>query len=156
MRSIRNVRESTVLMLTLRKKMSAWALDPTFMQHNKDFDRWLRALPGHLQIAYPSDGSAPWIPSHFVANLHSYHYLSVIMHHRPQLQFLSASLNGSWKREMLTCYSAASRLCRLQEAVLDSFGMAGLLCMQRGINFTIYTVLTCTMLHLVCGRELLA
>jgi hypothetical protein len=37
----------------------------------------------------------------------------------------------------------------LQEGLLQSFGMTGLLCMQRGINFTIYCVLTCTVLHLV-------
>ncbi|RAL60471.1 hypothetical protein DID88_000246 [Monilinia fructigena] len=49
-----------------------------------------------------------------------------------------------------TWFTRVSKLlCRLQEAVLHSFGLTGLLCMQRGINFTIYCVLTCTVLHLV-------
>lgn len=58
-------------------------------------------------------------------------------------------MDGGWKHHMMICYSSAKLLCRLQEVVLQSFGMTGLLCMQRGINFTIYGVLTCTVLHLV-------
>jgi hypothetical protein len=50
---------------------------------------------------------------------------------------------------MLVCYNAAKMLCRLQEAVVGSFGLLGLQCMQRGINFTIYAVLACIVLHLV-------
>ncbi|KAF5863396.1 hypothetical protein ETB97_010154 [Aspergillus alliaceus] len=38
---------------------------------------------------------------------------------------------------------------KLQEAILERFGLAGLLSMQRGINFAIYCIMTCTMLHLV-------
>ena len=45
--------------------------------------------------------------------------------------------------------ATAKILCRLQEAILGAFGLTGLLCMQRGINFTIYAILTCTMIHLV-------
>ena len=50
---------------------------------------------------------------------------------------------------MMTCYSAAKTMCKLQEAILKTYGMPGLLCMLRGMSFTIYAVLTCTMLHLV-------
>lgn len=50
---------------------------------------------------------------------------------------------------MEVCYDSAKKMCRLQEAVFHAFGLSGLLCMQRGINFVIYSVLTCTMIHLV-------
>lgn len=50
---------------------------------------------------------------------------------------------------MTICYQSAKVLCRLQEALLAQFDMTGLLCMQRGINFTIYAILTCIMLHLI-------
>jgi hypothetical protein len=50
---------------------------------------------------------------------------------------------------MVVSYNAAKMLCRLQEAVVGSFGLNGLQCMQRGINFTIYAVLGCIVLHLV-------
>ncbi|KAF2498297.1 hypothetical protein BU16DRAFT_548115 [Lophium mytilinum] len=149
LRIVKNVQFTTVAHGRLRKKRKDWALDPEFVQHNQNFPIWLRELPHDLQIAYPPDGSAPWIPSHFVANLHCYHLLSVIMHHRPQLHILSDSFDGSWKQHMIICYSAAKDMCKLQEAILKNYGLPGLLCMQRGISFTIYSVLTCTMLHLV-------
>ncbi len=50
---------------------------------------------------------------------------------------------------MMVSYNAAKMLCRLQEAVLQTYGLLGLQCMQRGINFTIYAVLACIVLHLV-------
>jgi hypothetical protein len=112
---------------------------------------WMNDLPADLQITFPPDESPPWVPSHFIGNLHSYYYLSIIMLHRPQLTFMEpTNMDGGWKHHMMICYSSAKLLCRLQEVVLQSFGMTGLLCMQRGINFTIYGVLTCTVLHLVC------
>ncbi|OCK81236.1 hypothetical protein K432DRAFT_295954 [Lepidopterella palustris CBS 459.81] len=149
LRIVKNIQQTTLMHGKLRKKKKDWALDPEFVQHNQDFPFWLRDLPQDLQIVYPADGSAPWIPSHFVANLHCYHYLAVIMHHRPQLHHLSESFDGIWKRHMIVCYAAAKNMCKLQEAILKSYGLPGLLCMQRGISFTIYSVLTCTMLHLV-------
>lgn len=135
----------------LRKKAEDWALDPAFVGHNNSYPQWLRELPEDMKISYPQDGSAPWIPSHYVANMHSYHHLGTIMHLRPQLHAISGSYDGTWKQHMVTCYSAAKNLCKLQEAVLNTYGLPGLLCMQRGISFTIYAVLTCTMLHLVSG-----
>ena len=148
LRIIKNVQQTTLIYGKLRDKKD-WALKPEFTQHNHDFPNWLRELPQDLQVVYPADDSAPWIPSHFVGNLHCYHYLSIIMHYRPQLHVLSDSFDGVWKQRMLICYSAAKNMCKLQEAILKNYGLPGLLCMQRGISFTIYSVLTCTMLHLV-------
>lgn len=147
-RIVKNIQQ-TVMLGKLRKKRNDWALDPEFVNHNADWPLWLRELPEDMQIVYPSDGSAPWIPSHYIANLHCYHYLGTIMHLRPQLHTLSDSYDGLWKQHMISCYEAAKNMCKLQEAILKTYGLPGLLCMQRGISFTIYSVLTCTMLHLV-------
>lgn len=134
------------------KKKKDWGIDPELQQHNPSFDELLQELPQDLQIVFPLDGSPPWLPYHFLGNLHSYYFLSIIMSHRPILTFTQPSdPSGVWKKNMLICYSAAKNLCRLQEGLLQSFGLTGLLCMQRGINFTIYCVLTCTILHLVCN-----
>ncbi|KAL6168458.1 hypothetical protein ACJQWK_06099 [Exserohilum turcicum] len=149
LRIVKNVSHSAMMYGKLRKKTSDWALDPAFVAHNTDFSLWLRDLPEDMQIVYPQDGSAPWIPSHQIANMHSYHCLAIIMHFRPQLHAVSDSYDAIWKQHMLTCYSAAKNLCKLQEAILKTYGMPGLLCMMRGISFHIYAVLTCTMLHLV-------
>lgn len=138
------------------KKKKDWGLDPDFVQLNPSFETWMSDLPADLQITFPPDGSPPWLPSHFIGNLHSYYYLSIIMLHRPQLTFLeSSSPDGAWKHHMVICYSSAKLLCRLQEAIIQLSGITGLLSMQRGINFTIYCVLTCTVLHLVriCFRS---
>lgn len=148
-RVAKNVYLSALMYGKLRKKTTDWALDPAFVGHNTDFSLWPRELPDDMRIVYPQDGSAPWIPSHYLANMHSYHFLSIVMHFRPQLHAVSDSFDGIWKQHMLTCYSAAKNLCKLQEAILRTYGMPGILCMVRGISFHVYAVLTCTMLHLV-------
>ncbi|KKK23780.1 C6 finger domain protein [Aspergillus ochraceoroseus] len=112
------------------KRQRDWGSNPKFVEKNPLFTDWLQNLPPDLQVNYPVDGSPPWILSHFVGNMHSHS-------------------GGGWKMHMALCYSSAKYLCRLQEAILDRFGLSGLLFMQRGINFTIYCILTCTMLHLV-------
>lgn len=157
-RIIRNIQQTTLMHVKLKKKSNDWAVDPSFVAHNKDYPAWLRELPDDMQIIYPQDGSAPWIPSHFVANMHTYHHLGVIMHLRPQLHAVSDSYDGIWKQQMVSVYTAAKNMCKLQEAVLKTYGLPGLLCMQRGISFTVYAVLTCTMLHLVSetGHQLAA
>lgn len=143
------VRKMNTAYYRIRKKKD-WGLDPELVKLNPSFDIWIGDLPADLQIAFPADGSPPWLPSHFIGNLHSYYYLSIIMLHRPQLMSLESSgVDEQWKNHMMLCYSSAKLLCRIQEAILQQFGMTGLLCMQRGINFTIYCVLTCTVLHLV-------
>ncbi|KXX75571.1 Nitrogen assimilation transcription factor nit-4 [Madurella mycetomatis] len=132
------------------KKSKEWGIDPEFVQLSPALDGWLTELPADLSVSYPPDGSPPWLPSAFIGNLHSYYYLSIILFNRPQLAFLSPSApGGQWKHHMLLSYNAAKLLCRLQEAVMSSFGLNGLQCMQRGINFTIYAVLGCIVLHLV-------
>lgn len=132
------------------KKQQNWGADPQFTQLNPTVMQWLKDLPQDLQVTFPDDETPPWLPSHFVANMHSYHHLIVIMLHRPQLMSSSSfTIDGSWKKHMALSYASAKAMCRLQESILQSFGLPGLLCMMRGINFVIYAVLTCTMIHLV-------
>ncbi|XHG02789.1 hypothetical protein AWENTII_006119 [Aspergillus wentii] len=132
------------------KKQKDWGADPRFVEKNPLFTDWLQSLPSDLQVNYPADGSPPWIPSHFVGNMHSHCHLGIILLHRPQLlASKSFAAGGGWKIHMALCYSSARSLCRLQEAILNRFGLSGLLFMQRGINFAIYCILTCTMLHLI-------
>ncbi|KAJ5092223.1 hypothetical protein NUU61_007093 [Penicillium alfredii] len=132
------------------KKQKDWGADARFVQTNPLFAEWLRSLPPDLQVVYPADGSPPWLPSHFVGNMHSHCHLAIILLHRPQLlASRSFAAGGEWKVHMSLSYASAKNLCRLQEAILHRFGLSGLLYMQRGINFAIYCILTCTMLHLV-------
>jgi hypothetical protein len=131
------------------KRQKDWGSNPKFVEKNPLFTDWLQNLPPDLQVNYPPDGSPPWIPSHFVGNMHSHCHLGIVLCHRPQLLASKFTVGGGWKMHMALCYSSAKSLCRLQEAILARFGLPGLLFMQRGINFTIYCILTCTMLHLV-------
>ncbi|KAK0630161.1 hypothetical protein B0T17DRAFT_489636 [Bombardia bombarda] len=132
------------------KKNKEWGIDPEFVQIKPDLDAWFSDLPSDLSVDYPADGSPPWLSSSFVGNLHSYYYLSIILFNRPQLAFMSpGGVGGQWKHHMLVSYEAAKNLCRLQESVVNNFGLLGLQCMQRGINFTIYAILGCIVLHLV-------
>jgi hypothetical protein len=132
------------------KKQKDWGADPRFVQKNPLFDDWLHNLPTDLQVNYPSDGAPPWIPSHFVGNMHCHCHLAIILLHRPQLVASQSFTAGSdWKIHFSMCYTSAKSICRLQEAILERFGLSGLLYMQRGINFAIYCILTCTMLHLI-------
>lgn len=132
------------------KKQKDWATQPRFTQNNPVFSDWYRSLPQDLQVAYPEDGSPPWLPSHFVGNMHTHYHLAIIMVHRPQLLASKfGAADGGWRKHMQLCYSSAKCLCRLQEAIISRFTLQGLRFMQRGINFTVYAILTCTMLHLV-------
>jgi hypothetical protein len=131
------------------KKQPDWVASPQLAQNNPVFTSFLQTLPRDLQVDYPDDGASPWLPSHFVGNMHSHCHLGIIMLHRPQLLASQFGASGEWKTHMSLCYSSAKSLCRLQEAILERFGLAGLLCMQRGVSFSIYAILTCTMLHLV-------
>ncbi len=132
------------------KKNKDWGLDSENTKLNPLFHSWLTDLPPDMTVNFRPDGAPPWLPSPYIGNVHSYYYLSVIMLHRPQLQLLDpTNPDGQWKHHMMICYSSAKLLCRLEEAILQSFGLTGLRCMQRGVNFTIYAVLTCIVLHLV-------
>lgn len=132
------------------KKQKDWGADPQFTNLNPTVSQWLNDLPTDLQVTFPDDETPPWLPSHFVGNMHTYHHLIVIMLHRPQLMSSSSfAADGSWKKHMALSYASAKAMCRLQESIFQSFGLSGLLCMMRGINFVLYAVLTCTMIHLV-------
>lgn len=136
------------------KRQKDWGADPRFMENNYLISNWLQSLPPDLMVDYPDDGSPPWIPSHFVANMHSHCHLVNMLLHRPQLlASKSFDAEGSWKVHFSLCYSSAKSLCKLQEAILANYGLSGLLYMQRGINFAIYCILTCTMLHLVSDDD---
>lgn len=148
-RNVRNIRTIADTYHELRKTKD-WGGHPKFVANNQTFDRWPDALPQELQLTLPADGSPPWIPSHFIGNMHSHYQLGRIMLQRPQLMASkSFAADSAWKQHMTSCYTSAKALCRLQEAIFAQFGLHGLLCMQRGINFTIYAILTCIMLHLV-------
>ena len=166
-RTIRNVRILSDTYVRIRKQKD-WGSDPRFANLNPSFSKWIEDLPSDMQIHYPPDGSPPWLQSHFVANMHCYYHLSIILLHRPQLMNSSSfAAGGSWKQHMAICYDSAKRLCRIQEALYQTYDLEGLISMQRGmcylcqrmhtlltsflgINFAIYCVLTCTMIHLVC------
>ncbi|KAK2741041.1 hypothetical protein FQN57_005778 [Myotisia sp. PD_48] len=144
-----NIRRITEVYHKL-KKQKDWGSNPHFVQNNPLFNNWLTGLPSDLQVSYPSDGSPPWIPSHFVGNMHSHFELAIIIMHRPQFTAArSFTAGGEWKIHFSLCYSSAKNLCRLQEAILASYGVSGLLSMLRGINFTLYGILTSAMIHLV-------
>jgi len=132
------------------KKKKDWGLDPELVQLNPTLNSWLTELPSDLAVTFPADNSPPWLSSAFIGNLHSYHYLVYLILHRPQLAFCDPNgTDGKWKHHMMTCYSSARALCRLQEAILKTFGLNGLSSMQRGFSFHVYCALSCIVLHLV-------
>ncbi|KXJ91501.1 hypothetical protein Micbo1qcDRAFT_119079 [Microdochium bolleyi] len=148
-RIVRSVHRMNTVYAKIKRKKD-WALDPEFQKLNPAITGWLDELPADMALSFTPDGAPPWLPSHFLGNLHSYYHLSVILCHRPQLNLLDPTHpNGAWKSHMMLSYSSAKALCRIQESMLQSFGLNGLQCMQRGISFTIYSVLACIVLHLV-------
>ena len=169
---IRNVRTLNDTYGKIRKQKD-WSSSPRFVGLNPSFSKWLDDLPPELNIHYPSDGSPPWLPNHFIGNIHCYYHLSIIMLHRPQMMSSSTfAAGGGWKQHMSLCYSSAKSMCKLQEGLMQRFGLNGLLCMQRGkaaylallfvpiqlivlgVNFAIYCILTCVMIHLVRHQNL--
>jgi hypothetical protein len=150
-RNARNIRLCLGAYMKIKKKKD-WALDPTFVSHEDDFRNWSNELPPELRITFAENGTLPQIISHFIGNMHCHHQLGIIMMHRPQLLALKSSPDEQqWKYHFLVCYNAAKMLCRLQESIVAQYGITGLLCMQRGMSFTLYAVLTCIMLHMVSG-----
>jgi hypothetical protein len=148
--AVQNIKQTNVLWQKMRRHSPEWALDPMFVSQNEVIASWFRTLPTDMQIHYTDEETSPYLAGdHFVANLNIYHYLIVIMQHRPQLQTLLEKRDPSFKAHLEVCTQAASLMCRVQEAVYRDFGLHGLQFMQRGIGFTIYCVLTCIMMHLV-------
>ncbi|KAJ9615056.1 hypothetical protein H2200_001130 [Cladophialophora chaetospira] len=148
-RNVRNIRLMSDAHIKLKKKKD-WALDQEFVAYNVAFTKWPDQLPRDFQLHLSPTGEVPKITSHFVGNMHSHYQLAVVMLHRPQLKASeSFGADSQWRHHMNICYNSAKVLCRLQEGILNIFDLNGLLVMQRGINFTIYAILTCVMLHLV-------
>ena len=147
---VRNMRRMVDVSGRLRKQLKErWAADPEFVQFNLSIADWINNLPSDLQVMYPIDDSPPWISSHFIGNLHIYFHLNILNLHRPQLALLEPhATDGQWKRQMMTCYNSVKQICQLLEAIIHQFGVIGLRYMQRGVNFAIYTVLSCTVFHL--------
>ena len=132
-RIARNIRILNDIYVKIRKQKD-WGSNPRFVNLNPMFAKWAEELPVDMQIHYPPDGSPPWLPSHFVGNMHCYFHLSIIMLHRPQLMNSSSfAAGGSWKQHMALCYSSAKNMCRLQEALWQTHGQNGFICMQRGM-----------------------
>ncbi|KAI1622697.1 hypothetical protein EDD37DRAFT_485345 [Exophiala viscosa] len=147
--NVRNIRLITEVSIKLKRKKD-WGLDQEFVKHNAAFKNWPDELPRDLKVVLPQKGAIPILPSHFVGNMHAHYQLAIVMLHRPQLKASeSFGADSQWRHHMTICYQSAKVLCRLQEAVLAQYDLTGLLCMQRGINFTIYAILTCIMLHLI-------
>jgi hypothetical protein len=148
-RLVRNISRMNSVYARIKKKKD-WGIDPELVQLNPSLTSWLTELPADLSITFPPDNSPAWVPSPFIGNLLSYHYLTFILLHRPQLAFCDPNdLNGKWKQHMMICYSSAKAICRLQEGILHSFGLNGLQNMLRGFSFPVYCALSCVVLHLV-------
>ena len=153
LRNARNIRFITDVARKASKKKDG-ALGKELMAYNVAFHRWPDDLPKDLDIVMPKDGSLPVLSSHFIANMHSHYHLGIVMLRRPQLTASDKfAEDPAWRDHMSVCYKSAKILCRLQEAVLAQYGLTGLICMQRGISFTIYAVLTCVMIHLVSRQR---
>lgn len=148
-RIVRNIRSMSQTYARLRKRKD-WGIDPEFQQLDETISKYITDLPSDMAITFPTDNSPPWLPSAFLGNLHCYHYLTLILYNRPQLSFLDPNSNRvEWKKHMLTSYNAAKSVCRLQEAVINQYGLTGLQCMQRGFSYTVYAGLSCVVIHLV-------
>ena len=132
-RVLRNARSALDVYRQIRKEKD-WHTHPLLTSLNPTFPRWLEELPTDMQIHYPPDGSAPYLSSHYIANLHCYYHLSILMLHRPQLSSSDFSLDASWKQHMTSCYQSAKHLCRIQEAIYNTFGIDGMVFMQRGAS----------------------
>jgi hypothetical protein len=127
-----------------------YSLEPKYVNLETAFHKWFQTLPQDLQIVLPKDEYEPWLASPFLGHIHCYYYLCILMHHRPQIQHAMENMNDdAWHIYMLSCLDAAKKMCCIHESMLRTLGIHGFTGMLRGVGFTIYAVLTCTMLHLV-------
>ncbi|KAH0608934.1 uncharacterized protein H6S33_001162 [Morchella sextelata] len=150
---IKNIRRMNDVHAKL-KATPNWRNDPQFLDSGPSLDTWAYELPPNLHVVVVTDLShpGPQIDSHFTGNLQIYYHLARIMLHRPALAFgKTFSLGGEWKTHMMICTNAAKSMLRLEETVFEQYGMLGLQCMLRGVNFTIYALLTCAMIHLIAA-----
>jgi hypothetical protein len=148
--AVRNIKQTNVIWQNMRRHKKYWALDPIFVRQNDVISSWANGLPPDMQVQFTDDDSPPYIGGdHFVAYLHIYHRLIIIIQHRPQLQTLLEQRDQGFKEHMDICNEAAIQMCCLQEALYGDFGIHGLQFMSRGMGFTIYCILTCMLMHLV-------
>lgn len=134
------------------KAMPSWRNDPQFLKSAPALDNWLMKLPHYLQIQLSTDlnDRPPVVDSHFAGNLQVYYYLARMMLHRPALAYgKTFAQGGEWRHHMSECTSAAKAICRLEEVIFEQYGMLGFQCMSRGVNFSIYSLLSGAMIHLV-------
>jgi hypothetical protein len=149
-KNIHSIRETILVYRHLKRKDSSYAAHPNYTILDRKFDSWFAELPADLQIRIPENEYDAWEYSSFLGNLHSYHYLSIIMHYRPQFHYwVTQPTNDAWKRPLLICLEAAKKMCRIHESMLGTVGLIGFESMLRGMSYTIYAVLTCTSLQLV-------
>ncbi|KAK5948083.1 hypothetical protein OHC33_010925 [Knufia fluminis] len=149
-RNVRNIRGMTETYHKLKRKKKEWASDPIFVAYNENFRKWPAELPEDLRVSIPVDGTLPKLPSHYLANVHCHYQLGIVMLYKPQLNASKDFMNDEkWKHIMSLCYTSAKQVCIYQEAILDKYEILGLACMQRGLSFPIYAILSCVMIHLV-------
>ena len=148
--AVRNIKQTNVIWQNMRRYKKFWALDPIFVRQNEVISSWADGLPLDMHIQFTDDDNPPYLGGdHFVAYLHIYHRLIIIIQHRPQLQTLLEQRDQGFKEHMEICNEAAIQMCCLQEALYRDFGIHGLQFMSRGMGFTIYCILTCMLMHLV-------
>lgn len=134
------------------KARPGWRNDPQFLRSAPTLDGWLMKLPQYLQVHVSVDlnDRPPQLESHFAGNLQVYYHLARMMLHRPALAYgKTFSQGGEWRHHMSECTTAAKAICRLEEVVFEQYGMLGFQCMSRGVNFSIYSLLSGAMIHLV-------
>jgi len=149
-RNVRNIRGMTETYHKLKRKNKDWASDPKFVAYNEDFRKWPGDVPKDLRVPIPSDGTLPDLPSHYLANMHCHYQLGIVMLYKPQLNASKDFTTEKLKQIMSLCYNSAKQVCIYQEATLEKYDVLGLACMQRGLSFPIYAILSCVMIHLVC------
>ncbi|MCJ1310920.1 hypothetical protein MMC25_004588 [Agyrium rufum] len=147
-RIVRNVRQVTEAYAEV-KELPGWGQSSRFTSCNKASDEWEDSLPSNLRLQYDSDGRITYMPSHFLGHLHCYYQLSQIMLHRPQVDMAARQrLDLASEEQLMICFKSAKAMCQIQEALLERFGaLRGLSTMQRGVNFTCYSLLTCVTLY---------
>ncbi|KAI5800545.1 hypothetical protein FPQ18DRAFT_253090 [Pyronema domesticum] len=152
-RLIHNIRRMSDVHAKLKSSPN-WRNDPQFLQSGPSLEQWSYDLPAglHIDVNVDLNQPAPNIDSHLSGNLQVYYHLARIMLHRPALAFgKTFSTGGEWRRHMIVCTHAAKAICRLEEIVFQLYGMLGLQCMSRGVNFSIYSLLSGAMIHLIAA-----
>jgi len=151
-RLIHNIRRMSDVHAKLKASPN-WRNDPQFLQSGPSLEQWFYDLPAdlHIQVNTSLAQPGPQPESHLSGNLQVYYHLARIMLHRPALAFgKTFASGGEWRRHMSVCTNAAKSICRLEEVIFELYGMLGLQCMSRGVNFSIYSLLSGAMIHLVC------